>query len=88
MGVPVNTVPHLKAGGSFAGSLCRHESPVVESIQASAGIDIRDTLIGIHLRPVAVPVQISFTDQRCPPHWPEPDRNPPARTDGLRSALK
>lgn len=55
----VNVVPQLKAGGSFA-TAAYHDmtSPVaVESIQAHAGIDIGDTLIGMHLAPVAVPVR-------------------------------
>jgi uncharacterized protein (TIGR01440 family) len=30
----------------------------VESVQAHAGMDIGDTLIGMHLRPVAVPVRL------------------------------
>jgi uncharacterized protein (TIGR01440 family) len=30
---------------------------VVEQIRADAGIDIGDTLIGMHLKPVAVPVR-------------------------------
>lgn len=55
----VNAVPKLKAGGSF--SAAAWNSLVcpcaVESIQAHAGIDIGDTLIGMHLRPVAVPVR-------------------------------
>ena len=57
---PVNAVPQLKAGGSFATAAYegfRH--PVtVEHIGAHAGIDIGDTLIGMHLRDVAVPVRI------------------------------
>lgn len=57
---PVNVVPRLKAGGSFATAAYhgfRH--PVaVEHIKAHAGIDIGDTLIGMHLRNVAVPVRI------------------------------
>ena len=58
----VNAVPHKKAGGSFATAAYQgFETPcVVETIQASAGIDIGDTLIGMHLKPVAVPVRISF----------------------------
>ena len=48
----VNVVPQLKAGGSFA--------TAVERIQAHAGIDIGDTFIGMHLRPVAVPVRTSI----------------------------
>ena len=58
---PVNVVPQLKAGGSFATAAyhtLRH--PVaVEHIQAAAGIDIGDTLIGMHLKAVAVPVRIA-----------------------------
>jgi uncharacterized protein (TIGR01440 family) len=58
----VNAVPHLRAGGSFAtAAYYGFEKPyVVEEIQAAAGMDIGDTLIGMHLRPVAVPVRISF----------------------------
>lgn len=57
---PVNVVPRLKAGGSFATAAYggfRHPV-VVEHIKAHAGIDIGDTLIGMHLREVAVPVRI------------------------------
>jgi uncharacterized protein (TIGR01440 family) len=58
----VNVVPQLKAGGSFAtAAYSGFEKPyVVEAIQAAAGIDIGDTLIGMHLRPVAVPVRASI----------------------------
>lgn len=56
----VNVVPQPKAGGSFASAAYKaFESPVaVEHIKAHAGIDIGDTLIGMHLRDVAVPVRI------------------------------
>ncbi|MEZ3443968.1 MAG: TIGR01440 family protein [Lachnospiraceae bacterium] len=56
----VNVIPQPKAGGSFSTAAWKHmENPVaVEHIQAHAGIDIGDTLIGMHLRPVAVPVRI------------------------------
>lgn len=52
----VNVVPQLKAGGSFAtAAYAGFEHPTaVERIQAHAGIDIGDTFIGMHLRPVAV----------------------------------
>ena len=56
---PVNVVPQLKAGGSFATAAYktfRHPA-AVEQIRACAGIDIGDTLIGMHLKPVAVPVR-------------------------------
>ena len=57
-----NVVPQIHAGGSFATTFYKlAEDPVaVESIRADAGIDIGDTLIGMHLRPVAVPVRISI----------------------------
>ena len=55
----VNVVPQLKAGGSFAtAAYADMKEPVaIEAIQAQAGIDIGDTLIGMHLAPVAVPVR-------------------------------
>lgn len=57
----VNVVPQPKAGGSFATAAYKSfEQPVaVEHIKAHAGMDIGDTLIGMHLRDVAVPVRIS-----------------------------
>lgn len=59
----VNVVPQPKAGGSFATAAHRHfEHPVaVEHIKADAGMDIGDTLIGMHLRDVAVPVRLSIS---------------------------
>ena len=57
----VNVVPQPKAGGSFATAVWqRMDAPVaVEHIRAHAGIDIGGTLIGMHLRRVAVPVRTS-----------------------------
>ena len=57
---PVNVMPQLKAGGSLATAAYQTlQCPVaVESIKAHAGIDIGDTLIGMHLKAVAVPVRI------------------------------
>lgn len=59
----VNVVPQPKAGGSFATAAYRHfEHPVaVEHVKADAGMDIGDTLIGMHLRDVAVPVRLSIS---------------------------
>lgn len=56
----VNVVPMPKAGGSFATTAyARFKNPVaVEEIKADAGIDIGDTLIGMHLKKVAVPVRL------------------------------
>lgn len=56
----VMVVPHPHAGGSF-GTCVYHtiKNPVmVEEIKADAGIDIGNTLIGMHLKRVAVPVRL------------------------------
>ncbi len=57
----VNAVPMPKAGGSFATTAYKaFENPAtVEEIKADAGIDIGGTLIGMHLKKVAVPVRLS-----------------------------
>ena len=57
----VSVCPQPKAGGSFATSAwLGFDDPVaVESIKAHAGLDIGGTLIGMHLRAVAVPVRLS-----------------------------
>lgn len=57
----VNVMPQPKAGGSFAVTAWNaFRDPVaVEQIAADAGIDIGGTLIGMHLRRVAVPVRTS-----------------------------
>ena len=59
---PVNVRPWAHAGGSFATTVWEHmEQPAaVEHIRAHAGMDIGDTLIGMHLREVAVPVRLSI----------------------------
>ena len=56
----VNVVPWPKAGGSFSTAAWKHmkNAVAVERICAHAGIDIGDTLIGMHLKPVVVPVRI------------------------------
>lgn len=58
----VNVVPQPHAGGSFATMAWQNFAhPVaLEEIRAHAGIDIGDTLIGMHLRRVAVPVRLSM----------------------------
>lgn len=60
----VNVVPQPKAGGSFAVAAYKaFEHPAaVEHIRAHAGIDIGDTLIGMHLRDVAVPVRTRISE--------------------------
>ena len=52
--------PHPKAGGSCASAAYRlmKEPVLAESITADAGVDIGQTLIGMHLKHVAVPVRL------------------------------
>lgn len=56
----VNVVPQPKAGGSLAtAAYAAFTDPVaVEQIRADAGLDIGFTLIGMHLKQVAVPVRL------------------------------
>ena len=56
----VNVVPQPKAGGSFATAVYRSlNAPcAVEKIKCDAGLDIGQTLIGMHLKEVAVPVRL------------------------------
>ncbi|MGI6626906.1 MAG: TIGR01440 family protein [Bacillota bacterium] len=56
--VTVLPVPHAGGATAFTAMKLFKDPAVVESIQAHAGIDIGDTLIGMHLRPVAVPVRM------------------------------
>lgn len=57
----VSVYPIQGAGGSLGNKAMKTlEKPVVvENIQAHAGIDIGDTFIGMHLKPVAVPIRSS-----------------------------
>ncbi|MGA5689427.1 TIGR01440 family protein [Cytobacillus pseudoceanisediminis] len=57
----VTVIPHRTAGGAMAAYAYEHfKDPVmVEFIKADAGIDIGDTLIGMHLKHVAVPIRTS-----------------------------
>ncbi|QIB69541.1 TIGR01440 family protein [Aminipila butyrica] len=56
----VNVIPQPKAGGSFATAAYKNfkEPVAVEAIKADAGLDIGGTLIGMHLKKVAVPLRI------------------------------
>lgn len=58
----VNVLPKIKAGGSFATAAYNAFSdPVaVEEIKADAGLDIGGTLIGMHLKKVAVPLRLDI----------------------------
>lgn len=58
----VAAIPQPHAGGSWATSCWRafKEPVLVEEVRAAAGMDIGGTLIGMHLRRVAVPVRLSL----------------------------
>ncbi len=58
----VNVIPQPKAGGSFASIAYKtFKNPVaLEEIKADAGLDIGGTLIGMHLKKVAVPTRLSI----------------------------
>lgn len=59
----VNVIPQPKAGGSFGTTVYKNcKDPVVaESLKqkADAGIDIGGVLIGMHIKPVVVPLKIN-----------------------------
>ncbi len=57
----VSAVPWIHGGGAFAAAAYRgmKEPVLAESIRAAAGIDIGGTLIGMHLKSVAVPFKFS-----------------------------
>ncbi len=59
---PVRVIPTVQAGGSMSAyAYTQLENPVVvEQIKACAGIDIGQTLIGMHLKNVAVPIRTSI----------------------------
>lgn len=59
---PVSVIPVVHAGGSMSAYAFSHlkDPVVVESIRANAGIDIGQTLIGMHLKSVAVPIRTSI----------------------------
>lgn len=60
----VTVIPHLKAGGALSAAAMKEylDPVVVESIAAHAGMDIGDTLIGMYLKRVAVPVRLDISE--------------------------
>ena len=56
----VSVVPQMHAGGSFATTVYKkmNDPVVLEEIKADAGLDIGATLIGMHLKKVAVPLRL------------------------------
>lgn len=60
--IQVHAIPQPKAGGSVpaaAWKLMPHPA-LAQSVQAEAAIDIGDTLVGMHIRPVAVPLRMEI----------------------------
>ena len=59
----VNVIPVPKAGGSFAAAAyAKFRNPVaLYEIRADAGLDIGNTLIGMHLKKVAVPLRLDIS---------------------------
>lgn len=57
----VTVIPAGNAGGAMATYAYKHlqDPVVVEFVKADAGIDIGDTLIGMHLKHVAVPIRLT-----------------------------
>ncbi|WP_085994574.1 TIGR01440 family protein [Oceanobacillus senegalensis] len=58
----VSVIPVPKAGGSMASYAYKHlKNPVVvEHVVAEAGMDIGETMIGMHLKHVAVPLRFQY----------------------------
>lgn len=59
---PVSVIPVVKAGGSMSAYAYRQlaDPVVVEEIRAYAGIDIGQTMIGMHLKQVVIPLRTSI----------------------------
>lgn len=59
--IQVKAVPKPKAGGSAAAAawLLMKTPALAQNVQAEAAIDIGDTMVGMHIRPVAVPVRMA-----------------------------
>ena len=58
----VNAVPQPKAGGSVPAAAWKmlSQPALAMAVQAEAAIDVGDTLVGMHIRPVAVPLRIEY----------------------------
>lgn len=81
----VNVVPQAKAGGSFStAAYKRFKNPiVVENIQAQAGLDIGNTLIGMHIQPVCVPMRLK--NHQIGEAWVNAARRRPKSIGGERA---
>jgi uncharacterized protein (TIGR01440 family) len=59
---PVNVVPRPRAGGALATAAYRlfREPVMVEAVQAHAGVDIGEVMIGMQIQPVAAPLRLTI----------------------------
>lgn len=82
---PVCVRPRPKAGGSFATAAyeAMRDPVAVEHVRASAGLDIGNTLIGMHLKDVAVPLRLSV--RRVGEAWVNAARTRPKLIGGARA---
>ncbi len=57
---PVSVIPVRQAGGSMSAAAYRSmtDPVVVEHVQADCGIDIGQTLIGMHIKHVQIPIRV------------------------------
>ena len=62
----VRAIPQPKAGGSVPAAAWKllEQPALAVSVQADAAIDVGDTLVGMHLRPVAVPLRMGEGETR------------------------
>ncbi len=60
--IRVNAIPQPKAGGSVPAAAWKllREPVLALNVQADAAIDVGDTLVGMHIRPVAVPLRPQY----------------------------
>ena len=58
----VLAVPQPKAGGSVPAAAWKllKAPALAQSVQAEGVIDVGDTLVGMHIKPVAVPLRLDF----------------------------
>lgn len=63
----VRAIPQPKAGGSVPSAAWKlmQEPALAMAIQADAAIDVGDALVGMHIRPVAVPLRGQFAQLGC-----------------------
>lgn len=77
--------PRPKAGGSFATAVYDYftDPVVVEHVRAAAGLDIGNTLIGMHMKDVAVPLRLEV--KRIGDAWVNAAYSRPKLIGGVRA---